>query len=95
MDGGGKEITMKTLLISAMLAAFLPAAAWAQAPDPNDKYRENRKHILFLGGNRYYAHDAVSKAMYTMAKLATSPDCLTSCSGQTSSWSPRARSLNT
>ena len=60
---------MKTLLISTMLAALLPAAVFAQAPDPNDKYRENRKHILFLGGNRYYAHDAVSKAMYTMAKL--------------------------
>jgi type 1 glutamine amidotransferase len=30
---------------------------------------EGRKHILFLGGSQYYAHDAVSKAMYTIARL--------------------------
>jgi hypothetical protein len=33
------------------------------------KYLEDRKHILFLGANHYYAHYAVSKAMYTMEKL--------------------------
>ena len=60
---------MKTLLIFCMAAAIAAPVSWAQSPDPNQKYTATRKHILFLGGNQYYAHDAVSKAMYTMAKL--------------------------
>ena len=53
------------VLLFTVAGAVLPA----QAPDPNEKFTEGRKHILFLGAQRYYAHDAVSKAMYTMAKL--------------------------
>ncbi len=60
---------MKLFAFCIFLLTAATALLPAQAPDPNAKFTEDRKHILFLGGQRYYAHDAVSKAMYTMAKL--------------------------
>lgn len=52
-----------------VLAAMLPASVFAQRGSENRRFFEGRKHILFLGGSEYYAHDSVSKAMYTLAKL--------------------------
>lgn len=50
----------KAIILIALLAA-LPALLSAQS--------QEKKHILFLGGSTVYAHDAVSHAMYTMAKI--------------------------
>ena len=58
MDEGTKEITVKTLLFSTLAAVLFPLTAWAQATDPNDKFRGKPKTHSLLGGNRYYAHDA-------------------------------------
>ncbi len=51
----------KILGVFALLAAVASLSMPAQAPQ--------KKHILFLGGSHYYAHDAVSRAMYTIQKL--------------------------
>ena len=59
----------KLFAFCALLVTAAAAQLPAQSADPNAKFTEGRKHILFLGAQRYYAHDAVSKAMYTMAKL--------------------------
>ncbi len=59
----------KFLAILVPLLSVAGAVLPAQSSDPNEKFTADRKHLLFLGGQRYYAHDAVSKAMYTMAKL--------------------------
>jgi type 1 glutamine amidotransferase len=52
------------------LAAFAASPLLpAQVGIENRRFMEGKKHILFLGGSKYYAHDAVSKAAFTMAKL--------------------------
>jgi len=56
---------LKTLTSAALVALSLAPAAQAQT----QPVKSEPKHILFLGGSKYYAHDAVSKAMYTMAKI--------------------------
>ena len=48
---------MKKILVFALFAM----AATAQQPE--------KKHILFLGGAQGFAHDSVSRAMYTLQKL--------------------------
>lgn len=48
---------MRQLLIFALFAS----AAFAQQPE--------KKHILFLGGSQGFAHDSVSHAMFTLAKI--------------------------
>ena len=46
-------------LVSALLAAVpLPASG-----------EDGKKHLLFLGGSDFFAHDSVSRAMFTMAKI--------------------------
>ena len=59
----------KFLAFCGLLLTAGTAVVPAQPTDPNKKFTAGRKHILFLGAQRYYAHDAVSKAMYTMSKL--------------------------
>ncbi len=51
----------RTLLGLTLLVAALPALLAGQSSE--------KKHILVLGGSTVYAHDAVSHAMYTMAKI--------------------------
>jgi type 1 glutamine amidotransferase len=51
----------KILGVFALLATAASFSVTAQAPQ--------KKHILFLGGSHFYAHDAVSRAMYTIQKL--------------------------
>lgn len=51
------------LLSVALLAACLLAAP-ASAADPGAK-----KHLLVLGASDFFAHDSVSHAMFTMAKI--------------------------
>lgn len=51
------------LLSVALLAACLVAAP-ASAADPGGK-----KHLLVLGASDFFAHDSVSHAMFTMAKI--------------------------
>ena len=51
------------LLSVALLAACLVAAP-ASAADPGRK-----KHLLVLGASDFFAHDSVSHAMFTMAKI--------------------------
>ena len=53
----------RSVLLSAVLAAALPVLVLAQRA-PKEK-----KHILFVGASQSYAHDAISHAMYTMAKI--------------------------
>jgi type 1 glutamine amidotransferase len=52
---------VKILGVLTVLAMIVSLSLPAQAPP--------KKHILFLGGSAYYAHDAVSRAMYTIQKL--------------------------
>src|SRR5437667_11153624 len=59
----------RLLLFGTLLIAARTAPLSAQIGSENQRFMEGRKHILFLGGSQYYAHDAVSKAMYTIAKL--------------------------
>jgi uncharacterized protein len=65
----GRSYTSTKLLIGALLCAVLPSVLPAQVGSENRRFMEGKKHILFLGGSKYYAHDAVSKAAFTMAKL--------------------------
>lgn len=60
---------MKAVLavMSLVLAGLGPSDA-RSAPE-NDRFIEGRKQILFLGHSKYYDHDAVSRAAYTMAKI--------------------------
>jgi len=51
----------RLFFILCLFAIALPA----QAQAPSDA----KKHILFLGTSDYYAHDAVSHGMYTIAKI--------------------------
>jgi uncharacterized protein len=44
-----------------LILALFASAALAQQPE--------KKHILFLGGSEGFAHDSVSHAMYTLAKI--------------------------
>lgn len=55
--------------LSALVVTGISASLLAQTVSDNRKPSAQQKHILFLGGSKYYAHDAVSKGMYTMAKL--------------------------
>ena len=48
-------------LLAAALALTAAPVLRAQSDD--------RKHLLFLGGSDFFAHDAVSHAMFTMAKI--------------------------
>ena len=51
---------LAALVAAALLLAVVPAAA----ADASEK-----KHLLVLGGSSFFAHDAVSHAMFTMAKI--------------------------
>ncbi len=48
----------------ALVAACLLVTASAARADSGEK-----KHLLVLGGSAFFAHDSVSHAMYTMAKI--------------------------
>ena len=62
------ERILCALALTALAAAPpLPAQQEAQEPAP--------KRILFLGGSEGFAHDAVSHAMYTMAKIGEQCGC--------------------
>lgn len=50
--------------LPALAAACLLVAAPAVGADAAEK-----KHLLVLGGSSFFAHDSVSHAMYTMAKI--------------------------
>ena len=54
-----RPIRPSTLFAAALLLAAAPAGA-----DSDEK-----KHLLVLGGSSFFAHDAVSHAMFTMAKI--------------------------
>ena len=54
-------MTRGTVLTFGILIAALPALLLGQAAE--------KKHILFLGGSEGFAHDSVSHAMYTLAKI--------------------------
>lgn len=58
-----KKILIRFVLALAVLLS--PSAAG----ELNKPFIEGRKHVLFLGGSEYYAHDAVHNAMYTLAML--------------------------
>jgi type 1 glutamine amidotransferase len=56
--------------LSAIVAFGISASfLLAQTGSENRPSSAHKKHILFLGGSKYYAHDAVSNAMYAMGKL--------------------------
>ena len=59
---------LKQLFICTGIAV-LTVPLLPQVVTDNNRFSQGRKHILFLGASQYYAHDAVSKAMYTMARL--------------------------
>ena len=56
--------TAQTALVAAALLAASSTVASAQ--------QDERKHLLFLGGSDFFAHDSVSHAMFTMAKIGES-----------------------
>ncbi len=56
--GFGNLIPYAVLVVPMLLA---PAFASGQQGE--------RKHLLFLGGSAFFAHDSVSHAMFTMAKI--------------------------
>jgi type 1 glutamine amidotransferase len=58
-----------TRILSVIATALLIVCSAQPQAEINRPYIQNKKQILFLGGSQYYAHDAVSRAMYTMAKL--------------------------
>jgi type 1 glutamine amidotransferase len=63
-------VLMQRLFASSLVVIGLlviPVIGYA-APE-NDRFIDGRKHILFIGHSKYYDHDSVSKAMYTMSKL--------------------------
>ncbi len=51
------------------LAAVLAAAVMLVAPTLSSAQDDGKKHLLFLGGSDFFAHDSVSHAMFTMAKI--------------------------
>ena len=55
-----QKLMTATALAALLLLAVVPAAA----QDADEK-----KHLLVLGGSDFFAHDAVSHAMFTMAKI--------------------------
>lgn len=55
-----QRLIVATALAALLLVAVVPAAA----QDADEK-----KHLLVLGGSDFFAHDAVSHAMFTMAKI--------------------------
>ncbi len=55
-----QRLITATALAALLLLAVVPAAA----QDADEK-----KHLLVLGGSDFFAHDAVSHAMFTMAKI--------------------------
>ena len=52
----------------AALAVLAVACSLAAAPAAQADSHE-KKHLLVLGGSSFFAHDAVSHAMFTMAKI--------------------------
>lgn len=60
---------MSLLFCYFALATVILIPGASNAAKENDRFIDGRKHILFLGHSKYYDHDAVSKAMYTMYKL--------------------------
>ncbi len=51
------------------LPAALAAVCLLGAPGASGTETEAKKHLLVLGGSSFFAHDAVSHAMFTMAKI--------------------------
>lgn len=45
------------------------AAALLTTPPPARTQDDGKKHLLMLGGSSFFAHDSVSHAMFTMAKI--------------------------
>ncbi len=45
------------------------AAALLAAPPPAQAQDDGKKHLLVLGASSFFAHDSVSHAMFTMAKI--------------------------
>ncbi len=52
---------VRWVVLAAALSLFAAPMAAADA--------DGRKHLLVLGGSHFFAHDAVSHAMFTMAKI--------------------------
>ena len=53
----------RTILVAAALVFGLGASSGVRAQS------EEKMHLLVLGGSDFFAHDAVSHAMFTMAKI--------------------------
>lgn len=51
------------------LPAALAAVCLLGAPVASDAETDGKRHLLVLGGSSFFAHDAVSHAMFTMAKI--------------------------
>lgn len=56
---------LRSLITATALAGLLLATAPSAAAQGADE----KKHLLVLGGSDFFAHDAVSHAMFTMAKI--------------------------
>lgn len=56
---------LRTLITATALAGLLLSTAPSAAAQDADE----KKHLLVLGGSDFFAHDSVSHAMFTMAKI--------------------------
>lgn len=58
-------MTLRSLIVATALAGLLLATAAPAAAQAADE----KKHLLMLGASDFFAHDSVSHAMFTMAKI--------------------------
>lgn len=58
-------MTLRSLIVATALAGLLLATAAPAAAQATDE----KKHLLMLGASDFFAHDSVSHAMFTMAKI--------------------------
>lgn len=63
-----KLAPMHSRKLCLRLTAVISAAALTVMPVPAAA-EDGKKHLLFLGGSDFFAHDSVSHGMFTMAKI--------------------------